>query len=468
MLKYPIGIQTFEKIREDGFAYVDKTNLLYDLVKGGSYYFLGRPRRFGKSLLVSTLEAYFKGKKELFHGLAIENLEKDWESYPVLHFDLSKADFHERGKLDIILSTAIDSLEAEYGVKTPSVAPDVRFDVLIREVAAKTGKKVVVLVDEYDGPLVSLIDNEELLEENRAKLSGFYKNIKANDAYIKFAFLTGVTKFGHVNVFSALNNLLDISMDEKFQCICGITEEELHLNFDAGIDEMAKKQGISKEECYGKMKDMYDGYHFVAGGVGMYNPFSVLNALNSKNFGSYWFHTGTPTGLMLALRQTQQDISELNGKAVRSQSLENIFNYQTDIIPLLYQSGYLTIKGEDEDGYLVLGFPNGEVKDGFINQLLPLYSSFSDTDKDDLVRKLRRALRMGDLETFFEEMKAYLAGMYYEFFKNDEQTFQSVFYIIGSLLGNGTQPELHTNRGRIDLLIKTTDLSTCPLFPYST
>jgi len=249
MLKYPIGIQTFEKIREDGFAYVDKTNLLYDLVKGGSYYFLGRPRRFGKSLLVSTLEAYFKGKKELFHGLAIENLEKDWESYPVLHFDLSKADFHERGKLDIILSTAIDSLEAEYGVKTPSVAPDVRFDVLIREVAAKTGKKVVVLVDEYDGPLVSLIDNEELLEENRAKLSGFYKNIKANDAYIKFAFLTGVTKFGHVNVFSALNNLLDISMDERFQCICGINEEELHINFDAGVDEMAKKQASARKSA---------------------------------------------------------------------------------------------------------------------------------------------------------------------------------------------------------------------------
>jgi len=457
MLKYPIGIQTFANIIEGGYVYVDKTKQVYDLVDSGKYYFLSRPRRFGKSLLVSTLEAYFKGNKELFKGLAIENLEKDWESYPVLHLDLSPENYSSPERLEGFISNALLIWEKEFGSSPAEDTISLRFNGIIKRAYEKTGKQVVVLVDEYDAPLVTQIGNESVLESNRTVLSSFYKNIKANDAYIKFALLTGVTKFGHVNVFSALNNLMDISMDERFQAICGITEEELHANFDEGVAEMAERQGISKDECYGKLKFMYDGYHFVPNGVGIYNPFSVLNALSSKNFGSYWFRTGTPTALMLALRDTKQDISNLNDLAVRAESLENIFDYQKDIIPLLYQSGYLTIKGSFPNNVLRLGFPNREVEDGFVNRLVPIYSSYGGVKVDSLMARLYLSLYDGDIASFISEIQGFLAGMYYEFFENTEQTFQSVFYIVSVLIGVDTKPELHTSRGRIDLLTKTKD-----------
>jgi len=458
MIRYPIGIQTFEEIINGGYAYVDKTKLVYDLVNSGKYYFLSRPRRFGKSLLVSTLEAYFRGKKELFKGLAIENLEKDWECYPVLHLDLNSRNYVDDNALIAELHKHLDFWEDEYGIENPgALSPEDRLSRLLVQLNKKTGKGIVFLVDEYDKPVLSAIDNEDLSASYRGILKAFYSVLKTYDKYIKFGFLTGVTKLGKVSVFSDLNNPTDISMDKEFQSICGISEEELRNNFGDEIADMAQENGMSVDECYATMGEMYDGYHFYPNGVGMYNPFSVLNALRSKNFGSYWFETGTPTGLVLALRSCKEDISSLNNISVSPNSIKAIESYKTSIIPLLYQSGYLTIKGTEDDGFLTLGFPNREVEDGFINQLLPLYSSFNEQEKDNLIRKLRKALRQGDLETFFEEMKTYLAGMYYEFFKNEEQTFQSVFYIIGTLIGNGTRPELHTNRGRIDLLVQTKD-----------
>jgi len=318
---------------------------------------------------VSTLEAYFQGRKELFDGLAIADLEKDWTEYPVLRLDLSNSSYDSPEVLKSKLSKILNEWEKIYGECETDLDVGTRFGYLIKQAYEKTGKQVVILVDEYDAPLVGLIDKEELLEINRDILSGFYKNIKTYDSCIKFAFLTGVTKFGHMNVFSALNNLNDISLDENYQAICGITEEELHSYFDDGVGEMADKNDISKEECYGRLKTMYDGYHFCSDGVGMYNPFSLLNALNSRRFASYWYQTGTPTILIKSLKNNNVDISAIPGRIVSAERLATVGSYREDVTALLYQSGYLTIASEEEPGYYMLDFPNMEVRNGFYNQL---------------------------------------------------------------------------------------------------
>ena len=457
-MKYPIGIQTFRDIREGGYAYVDKTAFVYDLVKGGKYYFLSRPRRFGKSLLVSTLDAYFRGKKELFKGLAIDSLETDWTEYPVLHLDLSNANYDSGEILKTKLKLHVDEWVRDLGLEHIEADEASRFGVVIRRAYEKTGRKVVILVDEYDAPLVNLIDKEELLEINRDTLSGFYKNIKANDQYIQFAFLTGVTKFGQLSVFSALNNLEDISLDKHYQSVCGITEDELHAYFDEGVEDMAEENEIPKEECYGRLKKMYDGYHFCKKGMGIYNPFSLLNALKSRNFGSYWFQTGTPTALIKALKNNNVDITELPGRSINPVRLANVNSYQKDLTALLYQSGYLTISGESESGYLTVDFPNEEVRIGFYNQLLPIYTSMSGDDVDCRVDALRLALIHGEVEAFIDEMRAVIASLQYQFFKLEEQAFQFIFSITGSLVGGKdlrTDAERRTNRGRIDLLVET-------------
>ena len=457
-MKYPIGIQTFEKIREGNYAYVDKTALVYDLVKDGSFYFLSRPRRFGKSLLISTLEAYFRGKKDLFKGLAIDKLEKDWEVYPVLHLDLSNEKYSDKSRLESLLNDEVSRWEKVYGSSPTEETVSRRFGGVIRRAYEQTGHKAVILVDEYDAPLVNIIDKEELLEENRETLSGFYKNIKANDEYIAFAFLTGVTKFGHLSVFSALNNLEDISLDEHYQTLCGISEEELHTYFDEGVEEMATKNRITKEQCYERLKRMYDGYHFCEEGVGMYNPFSLLNALKSKRFGSYWFQTGTPTALIKSLKKNDVDITELPGRSISPVRLANVNSYQKDLTALLYQSGYLTISGVSEGGYLTVDFPNEEVRNGFYNQLLPIYTSMSGDDVDSRVDDLRQELFHGDVEAFIAGMRDVIASLQYQFFKLKEQAFQFIFSITGTLIGGKdlrTETEKRTNRGRMDLLIET-------------
>ena len=457
-MKYPIGIQTFSTIREDGYAYVDKTAIVYDLVKNGKNYFLSRPRRFGKSLLISTLEAYFRGKRELFKGLAIDNLEKDWKEYPVLHLDLSNANYDSNEVLKKKLNLTVDEWGREYGCNNVDADEASHFGIIIKRAYEQTGRKVVILVDEYDAPLVNLIDKEELLEANRDTLSGFYKNIKANDQYIEFAFLTGVTKFGHLNVFSALNNLRDISLSKQYQTICGITEEELHTYFDEGVGEMAEENDITKEECYGRLKKMYDGYHFCKKGVGLYNPFSLLNALTAQEFGSYWFKTGTPTALIKALRRGNVDIADIPGTRVSEMQLTNVNSYQNDLTALLYQSGYLTITGVAPTGAYIIDFPNEEVRDGFINQLIPIYSRLSGDATFSLADSLRQALLDADIETFISQMRTLISSLSYDIFQSSEQAFHFIFYITGVLIGGEdlrTETEKRTNRGRMDLLIET-------------
>jgi len=459
-VKYPIGIQSFASIREDGYVYVDKTEQVYDLANNGKFYFLSRPRRFGKSLLVSTLDAYFCGRKDLFKGLAIDKLEKDWTEYPVFHIDLSNVSYNSPELLKEKLSSEVAKWEEEYGTNEKSSDPAIRFGTLIRLTSKKQGKKVVILVDEYDAPLVNLIHKPELLEANRETLSGFYKNLKANDQYIKFAFLTGVTKFGQLSVFSALNNLKDISLNERYQKICGITEEELHRDFDDGVATMAVKNKMTKEECYDRLKEMYDGYHFCKEGVGMYNPFSLLNALDDKEFGSYWFQTGTPTALMLALRDTNADITHIAGQMVNAEVLQSVNSYQTDLTALLYQSGYLTITGVAPTGALIIDFPNEEVRLGFTNQLIPIYSSLSSGTSSSLSNRIKLALMEGDVDTYIAEMRTLIASIQYEFFKQTEQAFQFIFYVTGILLDAKdllTTAEKRTNRGRIDMLVETMD-----------
>ena len=363
---YPIGIQDFASIRRDGYVYVDKTELVYKLANTGKYYFLSRPRRFGKSLLVSTLDAYFSGRKELFDGLAVADLEKDWIQYPVLRLDLSGKQYKSISDLTEILSQHLVKLEGIYGVKPQFESPEARFKDVIDAACAKTGAGVVILIDEYDKPIVDSLGDEKLNESFRSLLQGFYGVMKAKDACIKFGFLTGVTKIGKLSVFSGLNNLKDISMDARYTDICGISEKDLKKYFDESVGELAQANNLSVEACYAKLAEMYDGYHFRQNSVGVYNPFSLLNTFDSGEFREYWFETGTPSFLVKMMKETSYDVTRLSGDEVGSTLLTNVDSAFANPVPFLYQAGYLTIKDYDEEYNLYkVGFPNKEVKDGF-------------------------------------------------------------------------------------------------------
>ena len=359
---YPIGIQNFESLRNDGYLYIDKTALVYELVSSGRYYFLSRPRRFGKSLLISTLEAYFQGRKELFTGLAMEKLEKEWKRYPILHLDLNAQKYDKPDSLDNILNDRLAEWEELYGSRPTEVSPSLRFKGIIRRAREKEGQDVVILIDEYDKPMLQAIGNEELQNAYRNTMKAFYGVLKSMDGYIKFALLTGVTKFGKVSVFSDLNNLEDISMDRKYVSLCGITENELHTGFEEDLHELAATQGMSYEETSKEMKERYDGYHFTANSEGIYNPFSLLNTFKKMQFGNYWFETGTPTYLVELLKQNRYNLEKIENVETSADVLNSIYN-DGSAIPVIYQSGYLTIKGYDKVfGLYSLVFPNREVE----------------------------------------------------------------------------------------------------------
>lgn len=346
---YPVGIQNFEKIRNGNYCYIDKTDLIYQLIKSGQYYFLSRPRRFGKSLLISTLEAYFQGKKELFEGLAIEQLEKEWIEYPILHLDLNAQKYDTPESLYSILNNALCIWESLYGSRPSETNLSLRFQGVIQRAAEKWNRPVVILIDEYDKPMLQAIGNEPLLNDYRNTLKAFYGVMKSCDKYIQFALLTGVTKFSKVSVFSDLNNLMDISIDNRFANICGITEKELLSNFKEDIVELGQKNGMTEEETKAYLKDMYDGYHFVEYGDDIYNPFSLLNTFAKMKFGSYWFETGTPTFLVELLKHSEYDLHRLTEEMTSADSLGGIDTMYSNPIPILYQSGYLTIKGYDKE-----------------------------------------------------------------------------------------------------------------------
>jgi hypothetical protein len=453
---YPIGIQNFEKIRREGYFYIDKTALAYSLAKTGSYYFLSRPRRFGKSLLISTLEAYFEGKKELFEGLAIEKLEKDWTRYPVLHIDLNARKYENLDSLKSELNKHLEIWEKQYGDEYKDRALEERFYHVIAKAYEKTGRPVVILVDEYDKPLLQSIGNEKLQTEYRNTLKAFYGVLKSMDGFIKFALLTGVTKFGKVSVFSDLNNLEDISMRRNFIEICGITEKEIHDNLEPELHDLADAQEMTYEEVCQELKDRYDGYHFNYNTVGLYNPFSLLNTFKALEFGDYWFETGTPSYLVELLKRDHYDLYRMAHEKTDAEVLNSIDSTSQNPIPVIYQSGYLTIKDYDSRfGNYTLGFPNKEVEEGFIRYLLPFYSPYKQNDSNFQIPKFVNEVESGEVDAFFRRLQSFFADTPYELVKDLELHYQNVLFIVFKLIGFYVKAEYHTSEGRIDLLLQT-------------
>ncbi len=457
-MKYPLGIQTFENIRTDSYLYVDKTALVYDIVKGGKYYFLSRPRRFGKSLLISTLEAYFQGKRELFRGLAIDSLEQEWTAYPVLHLDLNAAKYTSPEALTSLLAAQLSNWEDIYGSSPAEQTLSERFKGTIRRACEQTGRKVVILVDEYDKPLLQTFGNKPLQDDYRATLKAFYGVEKSMDGYIQFAFFTGVTKFSKVSVFSDLNNLTDITMDRRYAEVCGFTEAEIRRTLDAEVGELAQANRLSREACYAKLRTNYDGYHFEHDTAGMYNPYSLLRVLDAKTFKDYWFETGTPTILVEALKHNNYNLDNLTQEEVTADLLGSIDSVATNPLPLIYQSGYLTIKGYDErfESYR-LGFPNCEVERAFTRFLIPYYTALKSSQGQLFVANFVKDVRAGRVEQFMQRLESLFASGDYQIASDAELFFQNVLYVIFTMMGFYTEVERHTTDGRMDMVIQTSD-----------
>lgn len=454
---YPIGIQNFEKIRTDGYVYVDKTALIHRMVSSGSYYFLSRPRRFGKSLLISTLEAYFQGKRELFQGLAMETLEENWVKRPVLHLDLNIGKYDTPDSLDKILNETVSKWEEIYGTGVAESTIALRFKGVVGRAYQQSGERVAILIDEYDKPLLQAIGNEELQREFRNTLKPFYGVLKTMDGCIKFAMLTGVTKFGKVSVFSDLNNLDDITMREPYVALCGITEREIHDNFEQDLHELASAQEMTYEETCNELKGCYDGYHFVENTEGIYNPFSLLNTFKYKKFDNYWFETGTPTYLVELLKRSHYNLERLAHEETSSDVLNSIYGDE-EPLPVIFQSGYLTIKGYDKEfGLYRLGYPNREVEEGFVKFLMPFYTRYSKIEAPFEIQKFVQELRSGQPEAFLKRLRSFFADTPYELVSELELHYQNVLFIIFKLVGFYTQAEYHTSEGRIDLVVKTSD-----------
>ena len=452
---YPVGVQNFEKIRKEGYVYVDKTALIHRLVKSGTYYFLSRPRRFGKSLLISTLEAYFSGKKHLFEGLAIEDLETEWNEYPILHFDLNAKKFDAVEDLYELVGRQLERYELQYETVAVDQSLDGRFYNLVMSIADRTHKRVVILVDEYDKPLLQTIGNSELQNTYREILKAFYGVMKSCDGQIHFGFLTGVTKFGKVSVFSDLNNLDDISMDPAYYDICGISEDELNEYFDAEIGILAEENDITKEQAYDRLRNEYDGYHFCENVSGVYNPFSVLSTLRKNRFGNYWFETGTPTYLVELLKRSDFQLDKIDGYKTGKDVLNGIDPGSP--VAMIYQSGYVTIKDYDSEFDLVtVGFPNKEVERGILLFQISIKRQMKKEDSNFFVSRAVQALKNGDAEVFMSYMKSLLAGYPYDLIKDTENHYQNVVYLTLKLMSVYlVDAEFRTSDGRIDLLVRT-------------
>ena len=453
---YPVGIQNFESLRRDGYFYVDKTAKIYELAKTGRYYFLSRPRRFGKSLLVSTLEAYFQGKKELFEGLAMQEVEKEWKQYPVLHLDLNTGKYESEDSLSELLDEYLIGWENIYGKNEAEKGLERRFAGVIRRAHEKTGERVAILIDEYDKPMLQAIGDQKRQDSFRSTLKAFYGALKSEDGHIKFALLTGVTKFGKVSVFSDLNNLEDISRDEAYYDICGISEKELIDNFSEDIQELARANGQTFEQACERLKTDYDGYHFYPDSPGIYNPFSLFNTFKKRQYGSYWFETGTPTYLVELLKLHKYDLYRMAHEKTTSDVLDSIDASSTNPIPVIYQSGYLTIKGYiPEPRIYELGFPNREVEEGFLKFLLPYYTPLQETGSGFAIWDFISDVKSGDIDGFMERLQSFLADCPYELAKDVELHYQNVLFIVFRLAGLYTKVEYHTSRGRIDLVLQT-------------
>ena len=476
-MKYPIGIQDFEKIREDGFVYVDKTALLYDLVTNGTIYFLGRPRRFGKSLLVSTLENYFLGKKELFKGLAIDSLEKEWKEHPVFHIDFNGKNFTTPLELKNAIETFISMQEAKYGKNPLATTYGDRLSYVFEKAHEQTGQRVVVLIDEYDKPLLDVMNTgisspvvageiKTLEDYNREILKGFYSVFKLADRHLRFVLLTGVTKFSQISVFSGFNQPQDISFDGRYDGLCGITKDELLTVFKEQIKELGEANGMTEKETIAKLTQKYDGYHFSERMLDVFNPFSLLNCFAKRMFKDYWFSTGTPTYLMRLMANNDENINELVGKEYPAAEFVDYKATKQRPLPMLYQSGYLTIKGYDSmfDVYR-LDFPNEEVRSGLISMLASDYFG-TNSYSDSWIVDVTRALMAGDLDKFKLQLTSFLSNITYRFQRKDderecERYFHLTFYLILRMLSKyNTLVEKETSQGRIDCVLE------CPDYVY--
>ena len=471
-MKYPIGIQSFAQIREDHYTYVDKTALIYQLVSTGKIYFLSRPRRFGKSLLVSTLKNYFLGKKELFKGLAIEKLETEWREYPVFHIDFNGSNFTVPGTLEDILEGTIKGWEREYGKSQDYTDIGKRFAYVLKQAHKQSGRRCVVLIDEYDKPILDVLDTgikgeqeETLLEDrNREVLKGFYSVFKAADDDLQFVLLTGVTKFSQVSVFSGFNQPADISMDIRYEALCGITQEELEHYFAGPISDMADREGISKEEMIGLLKRQYDGYHFSEKMTDVYNPFSLLNAFASGSIRDYWFRSGTPSYLIRLLAHTDENLDELTGKYYDPQEF---VDYKANVekpLPMIYQSGYFTIKDyKPRRGTFLLDFPNNEVKKGFVSLVASDYFKPQRENINSWIQDLIDALEEGDTDKLHKLFTSFLADIPYTMRRKQdererERYFHYTFYLIFRLVSVYTvYTEKEQSEGRVDCIVETPD-----------
>ena len=454
---YPIGIQTFSKIREGNYLYVDKTEYVYRMThSASSYMFLSRPRRFGKSLLTSTLHSYFSGRKDLFHGLAMEKLEKEWTEYPVLHFDMSTAKHADSEQLLQELNLKLYGYEQNYGRLDEEVNPNQRLMGLIKRAYEQTGKKVVVLIDEYDAPLLDVVHERENLDVLRNIMRNFYSPLKACDPYLRYVFLTGITKFSQLSIFSELNNIKNISMDEPYAAICGISEDEIRLQMKDDLGGLAKKLEITPEEALMKLKENYDGYHFTSPSPDIYNPFSLLNAFADGKFGSYWFGSGTPTYLVKMLDKFGVKPSEIGRRQLKSSVFDAPTETMTDAVPLLYQSGYITIKDYNKmlDLY-TLDIPNKEVRLGLMESLLPYYVNNKTPEATTMVAYLFYDIQNGDMDAALHRLQEFLSTIPYCDNTRFEGHYQQVFYIIFSLLGYYVDVEVRTPRGRVDIVLRT-------------
>ena len=461
--KYPVGIQTFSRLREEGYLYIDKTDLIWKMTKESPFVFLSRPRRFGKSLLTTTLDAYFKGQKELFEGLKIMDLETEWVSYPVLHFDLSGAKHLpvEQVKAELVRQLAI--MEKDYGRDETEVSPGMRLAGLIQRSFQKSGRQAVVVIDEYDAPLLDVLHDPERLEAAREVMQEFYQRLKMCEGMIRFCFITGITKFSQLSIFSTINNLTNISMDSKYAAICGITEEEFATQMAPDIAMLAREYECTPEEMHAKLKRQYDGYRFAKMSPDVYNPFSLLKCFNQRDIANYWFDSGTPTFLIRQMQHFRTDITTMDHIEASASSFDRPTEAMTTALPLLYQSGYLTIKDYDRrSNTYILAIPNNEVRVGLTDGLIPSYTGLDGSSvQDGFALKFWRALDRNDIHAAMQEMKAFLAGIpYVEGFKeklkevkNYEGFYEYTFWLIFNMLNLYARTQVKCANGRIDFVV---------------